>query len=75
MEWDGKIERRNNSEDHDLLIEIHQIVKNFGTMFQEHKEDDRRNFKILFEKTGSLQKFMWLAMGGLVGQRRAGSGS
>lgn len=69
MTWDGKERRRSERPDsqeaHDTLIRIDANLSNFMKRFEEHAEDDKTNFDNLYKRTGTLQKYLWMAFGAL----------
>ena len=63
--WDGPERRNGGSRDHDLLIRIDANVTTFMERFDKHELDNKADFKTLFVRTGTIQKFMWLIVGAL----------
>lgn len=73
MVWDG-IDRRHDdsrSGDHDVLTRIDANLSNFMRRFDDHTQDDIKNFtkidvkaNVIEERIGRLEKALWVAVGG-----------
>jgi len=63
--WEGTERRKGGTKDHDLLIRIDANVTTFMDQFDKHEADNKLDFKTLFSRTGTTQKFMWLIAGAL----------
>lgn len=68
MEWEGK--DRRNTEDHDTLVELCQIMKNHVDNFNLHREDfvdhkkeDNVSFKALRDQIGKHAIYIYIGIG------------
>ena len=61
--WDGNDRRRNNSEDHDLLIKIDNNLSNHIELVQTHIEDDKEKFNKLDADLAWMRKILYAALG------------
>ena len=64
-EWDGGERRKNASEDHDLLIEIHTYLKSMMESFKTHVSTDLEEFRTIKRSIGNVEKWMYGCIGGL----------
>lgn len=66
MSWDGEERRDKDRDDHDLLTKIDTNLSNFMSRFKEHTEKDEKSFDTLENDVGSLKRYVYICMGGLI---------
>lgn len=58
------IERRKYSEgDHDLLVEVHTMLKGMKENYDKHVQSDEENFVRLYKITGDLKWYIAIGIG------------
>lgn len=57
--------REDKRDDHDLLTKIDANLSNFMRRFEDHAEDDRKNFQRLYDRTSWMQKIVLMGLGAL----------
>ena len=56
-------DRRKSGADHDLLIEIHSMVKGLQGTFTKHEDSDEKNFSRLYSMHGTLKWYVGIGLG------------
>lgn len=64
--WDGNAERRKNSDDHDTLIALVEVIKNHVDNYEEHKTDNEKQFEQLIKQVAFQNKCLYTGMGFLM---------
>lgn len=66
--WNGE-ERRHledrRNEDHDLLVEVHTMLKSMKENYDKHVEDDEAHFGRLYKGQGKLTWLVAIGIGGV----------
>ena len=63
--WDGKTERRNGGDHHDLLIRIDTNLNNFIKRFDDHEKEDDSKFEKMDRKVSIMERGFY-AVGGVI---------
>lgn len=56
-------DRRKSGHDHDLLVEVHSMLKGLNENFKEHKIDDEKHFSRLYSMNGNLKWYVGIGLG------------
>lgn len=63
MTWDGRTERRKMSDDHDLLVRIHENLKNHIEIMSKHILDDEHRFDTVRKDLATHNKIIYGCIG------------
>ncbi len=56
-------QRRKRDEDHDLLVEIHTIVKEYTDAFKSHEDKDEERFGNVHKRVDILSRNVYIGIG------------
>ena len=65
MSEDPLYERRRFDLDHDLIVEMHTMIKAMRTTISDHIDQDKSDFNDVHKRITDVSKYIWMGAGAI----------